>query len=360
MSTRLLSAILLVAGALLTAGSTSGAGYVDVMSQPAQMSPLASKSLLQGVSRVGDRLVAVGQRGHIVVSNDSGTTWKQSSVPVSSDLTAVYFINESKGWAVGHDGVILHTADGGASWVLQFDGRRANEVLLADIKAKSGAQPESAELKAQLAEALRYQEQGPDKPFLDVWFADENIGFVVGAFNLIFRTADGGKTWAPWFDRTDNPKFLNLYAIRPAGSSVYIAGEAGLVLRLDGDGQRFRAVSPDYKGSFFGVIGDASMVLVYGLRGNAFRSDDGGKSWVKVNAGLPATIVGATTLPKGAILLADVSGRLAISADAGLNWKPVATPMAMMLSGIADAGYDRVALFGPRGVVLAPLATAKP
>ena len=354
------TAALLTAMALLTACPALGAVFADVLAQPAQMSPLASRSLLQGVSRVGDRLVAVGQRGHIVVSTDGGTTWKQSPVPVSSDLTAVYFINEKKGWAVGHDGVILHSADGGASWSLQLDGRRANDLLLADIKAKAGAHPGSAEVNSLLAEAERHHEQGADKPFLDVWFADENIGFVVGAYNLIFRTGDGGKTWAPWFDRTDNAKFLNLYAIRAAAGSVYIAGEAGLVLRLDGDGQRFSAVNPDYKGSFFGVLGDANMVLVHGLRGNAFRSADGGKNWVKVEAGLPATIVGGTVLARGAIVLADVSGRVAISTDAGASWKPVPLPTSMMLAGVADAGNDRVALFGPRGIVIAPLAASRP
>ena len=163
------------------------------------------------------------------------------------------------------------------------------------MERKVAAEPASESAKALLAEAKRYKEQGADKPFLDVWFADATNGYVVGAYNLIFRTADGGKTWEPWFDRTDNPKFFNLYAIRPAAGDLYIAGEGGLVLKLDAAAQRFNALAVPYKGSFFGVAAAGNSVLVFGLRGNVFRSDNGGATWTKVDAGLPAAIVAAAT-----------------------------------------------------------------
>ena len=110
-----------------------GAGFVDPLDAPAAQSPLAARSLLQGVAIAGSRIVAVGQRGHVVHSNDSGTSWKQASVPVSSDLTAVFFVDDKQGWAVGHDGVILHTADSGEKWELQLSGRTANDLLIAAL-----------------------------------------------------------------------------------------------------------------------------------------------------------------------------------------------------------------------------------
>ncbi|MCC6194026.1 MAG: glycosyl hydrolase [Burkholderiales bacterium] len=334
--------------ALVTAlaAPAQAAGFVDVLAKPAAISPLASKGLLQGVARAGERLVAVGQRGHIVVSPDGGATWKQASVPVSSDLTAVYLANERKGWAVGHDGVILATADGGVTWSLQLDGKRANEAVLAEL-TRTGA---SAEL---LGEAKRNVELGADKPFLDVWFADESTGYVVGAYNLIFRTGDGGKSWTPWFDRTDNPKFLNLYAIRPAAGGLFIVGEAGLVLKLDEQAQRFRALTLPYQGTLFGVTGDARTLLVFGLRGNAFRSEDAGSTFAKVDTGLPASIVAGAALGDGAFALADISGRVATTRDGGKSWQPLALATPMMLAGLADAGGGKLALAGARGVVIA-------
>jgi len=320
------------------------------------MSPLASKSLLQGVARAGSTLVAVGQRGHILLSADGGKTWQQSRVPVSSDLTAVYFVDERRGFAVGHDGVILATIDAGATWTLRLDGKRANEAVRTDLMRKLAAQPTSEKVKAQLAEAERNVAQGADKPFLDVWFADEKTGYAVGAFNMIFRTDDGGVTWSSWFDRTDNPKFLNLYAIRPAAGGLFVTGEAGLVLKLDATGQRFTAVELPYQGTLFGVTGDASAVLVYGLRGSAFRSDDAGRTWSKVDAALPATIVGGTALGGKTIALADVSGRISISTDGGRTFSLAPIPPAPMLAGIADAGDGRIALAGARGVSVVALA----
>jgi len=335
------------------------ASFVDVLDTPALMSPLASKSLLQSVTRVGNRIVAVGQRGHIVISEDGGTTWKQSPVPVSSDLTSVFFIDDKQGWVVGHDGVILHTGDGGEKWEVQLSGLKANDLLVSAMERKVAAEPASDEAKKLLGEAQRYKEQGADKPFLDVWFADAMNGYAVGAYNLIFRTADGGKTWEPWFDRTENPKFFNLYSIRPAAGALYVSGEGGLVMKLDAAGQRFKAVSPQYNGSLFGVADARNAVVVYGLRGNVFRSDDGGAHWTKVDAGLPAAVVGATRTPQGATVLADVGGRLAVSTDGAQTFAPMTLKNPMPLTAIADVGEGRFALTGPRGVAVSDAAAAR-
>src|SRR5689334_20914018 len=82
------------AAALAFAGAVGAApSYTDVLDTPATMSPLAARTLLCAIARAGDRLVAVGQRGHVIVSTDDGVTWKQSPVPVSSDLTAVHFVD---------------------------------------------------------------------------------------------------------------------------------------------------------------------------------------------------------------------------------------------------------------------------
>ena len=333
----------------------SGAGFVDPTDVPAQASSLASHSLMQSVAQAGSSLVAVGQRGHIVVSSDGGVHWKQSKVPVSSDLTSVYFVDDRKGWAVGHDGVILNTTDSGVTWTLQLDGQRANERLVEHMQDAVNQDPTSAEKKHLLEDAKRYKEQGADKPFLDVWFSDENTGFVVGAYNLIFHTVDGGKNWEPWFDRTENPKAFNLYSIRPAAGGLYIAGEGGLVLRLDPEANRFKAQPVPYKGSFFGVVGDKGFVLVFGLRGNAFRSDDAGKTWIKADVWLPASIVGAATTAQGTLFLADIGGRVVASDDGGKTFKAVPIKNPLPLTGIANAGSGKLALAGPRGVAVADL-----
>jgi photosystem II stability/assembly factor-like uncharacterized protein len=346
----------LVAALAVCSRVVCAGGFVDVLDTPAQMSALASKSLLQSVAKAGNRLVAVGQRGHIVVSTDGGATWKQSPVPVSSDLTSVFFVDDMQGWAVGHDGVILHTGDGGDRWELQLNGLKANDLLVAAMDRKVAAEPASDDAKKLADEAKRYKEQGADKPFLDVWFADARNGYAVGAYNLIFRTTDGGKTWESWFDRTDNPKFFNLYAIRPAAGALYIAGEGGLVLKLDPTAQRFRAITTPYNGSFFGVADAGASVIVFGLRGNVYASSDGGATWTKVEAGLPAAVVAATRTANGALLIADAGGRIAATSDGGRSFTAMKLQQPMPVTGLAEVGGGRLAVVGPRGAAATELS----
>ncbi len=355
-ASRSISFALGVAFGFSVAAHAAAAGFADVLDTPAQISPLASKSLLQAVTKSGNRVVAAGQRGHIVVSVDGGATWKQTPVPVSSDLTAVYFVDDKNGWAVGHDGVILHTSDGGDSWNLQLTGIKANQSLVAAIERLIAAEPGSEQAKKLLAEAKRYQDQGPDKPFLDVWFSDAQNGYAVGAYNLIFKTADGGKTWESWFDRTENPKFFNLYAIRPVGGALFIAGEGGLVLKLDAAAQRFRAVATPYEGSFFGVADAGAAAIVFGLRGNVYRSADGGGTWTKLDAGLPAAVVAATRSADGALLLADAGGRVSVSSDGGKTFARLALKQATPVTGLVDLGGGKLVLVGPRGAIVTEVA----
>ena len=169
------------------APAASGA-WRDVLDTPAQRSPLAAKGALTGLARAGQRVVAVGQRGHVLLSDDAGKSWQQAEVPVSADLVAVSFANAESGWAVGHDGVVLHSADAGRTWKRQLDGRTLGDVLVAHY-TKSGDDK-------WLAEAKRFAAQGAENPFLDVWFDDARNGIVVGAFGLVLRTGDGGQTWA--------------------------------------------------------------------------------------------------------------------------------------------------------------------
>lgn len=347
--------ILVTAVALAASPAGAAGNFKDVLDVPASASPLAAKSLLNGLTKAGKRVVAVGQRGHIVYSDDTGKTWQQAKVPVSSDLVAVSFPSPTKGWAVGHDGVILHSADAGATWVRQLDGRNAGQRMLdyytaAADKGTLGSPEDAAKL---LDEAKRIAGQGAENPFLDVWFADDSNGFVVGAFNLIFRTSDGGKTWEPWFHRTDNATRLHLYAIRGVGGDVYVTGEQGLVLKLDAGG-RFRVVETPYKGSYFGVIGGGDAVLVFGLRGNAFRSVDGGRNWQRVDTGVQDGLTGASSLGERGLVLVSQSGRILVSDDGGARFAPLKIEQASPAAAVIDVG-GAVAVAGPRGVRIQPL-----
>src|SRR5690606_7527154 len=133
---------------------------------------------------------------------DRGASWSQASVPVSSDLVSLTFASPKKGWAVGHDGLVLFSADGGKSWTRQLDGRQASRQAVAHYREHKNEAGVDVVLKRE-ERIMEDAELGGAPPFLDVLFDDERNGFIVGAFNRIFRTEDGGATWVPWMDRVD-------------------------------------------------------------------------------------------------------------------------------------------------------------
>lgn len=333
--------------ALLMPAVAPAAAFQDVLDVPAVPSALATQGLINGLALAGERVVGVGQRGHIVYSDDQGRSWRQATVPVSSDLVAVSFPTPQHGWAVGHDGVVLHSSDAGATWTRQLDGRGLGALVLAHYKAQGD--------EAWIAEAERFAAQGAENPFLDVWFADERTGFVVGAFNLILRTTDGGQSWAPWLDRSDNPQALHLYAIRRVAGEIYVTGEQGLVMRLDPVAGRFVALQTPYTGSFFGLTGSRNAVIVFGLRGNAYRSTDRGASWHKVDTGVQEGLTAGMAVGEGGVLLASQAGRLLFSTDGGARFAPVKLERTLPAAAVQPLGADVAVVAGPRGLAVQAL-----
>jgi photosystem II stability/assembly factor-like uncharacterized protein len=330
------------------------AGFKGVLNTPAMPTHLAAQRPLNAVVANGSRLIAAGQRGHIIYSDDNASSWRQASVPVSSDLTAVFFSSDRSGWAVGHDGVVLHTEDAGKTWKLQLDGNRVS-ALIKDYYGKK-AQAGDAQAVALLPEIERSFSTGADKPFLDVWFANDKEGFIVGAFNLILRTGDGGETWEPWFDRIDNPKRLHLYSIRGQGERVYVAGEQGLVARLDAGSQRFETIPSPYTGSFFGILPMDGGAVVFGMRGNAFRIDEKGANWQKLETGVGGGLTGAANLGGGRLALVSTAGDVLVGSASTGRFDRLKATRDMLFGGVAFVRDTQcLASVGSAGASIVPL-----
>jgi photosystem II stability/assembly factor-like uncharacterized protein len=324
-------------------------GYVDVLDLPAKPSALAVRGPMLDVANAGQRLVAVGQRGHILYSDDSGQQWQQANVPVSSDLNAVYFSSPGQGWAVGNDGVILHSSDAGVTWKTQLDGREIGALLVKHYAALANAEPANEQWPLHVAEGQRLVEEGADKPLLDVWFANDKLGYVVGVFNLILRTEDGGQSWTPFQDRTDNPQNFHLNAIASTGDGLYIVGEQGLVLRWDESHQRFAALETPYQGSYFGVIGKPGEVVVYGLRGNVLRSTDCGLNWTPFDTGLQVSVTAATLDDQGHYRLFTQAGHMLGKHDDSNRLQLMPQQAPSPVAGVTLAADGSLVVVGNRG-----------
>ncbi len=318
--------VLALGGALVAGVAGRGVAFAQAVAPPASMaspgggiarpSKLASTSLLLGGARAGNRLVVVGEYGHVLLSDDEGATWRQAKlVPTRTTLTAVTFIDERTGWAVGHGGIVLGTSDGGENWRLlagRIDGKDA---------------------------------------FFSVWFRDAKNGLAVGSFGYAARSSDGGATWTP-FDVVEGEmgeRHLNQIFVR--GNLVLIAAESGVVFRSDDNDASFKAVKTPYKGSLWGgmALKDGSL-MVWGMSGTVLRSTDEGQTWSVIPTGTEQSLSGGAQLADGSIVIAGLNGVTLVSRDGGASLQASVRPDRSNVAGVlaTKSGYLMLGQTGVR------------
>jgi photosystem II stability/assembly factor-like uncharacterized protein len=274
----------------------SGVGRADEVradtSTASWLAPKAAQSLLLDIANVpGGRLVAVGERGHVLLSDDGGDTWKQVMVPTRATLTGVDFVSADKGWIVGHDAVILSTTDGGISWHKQYEA--------------------------------------PDleQPLFDVAFDSESHGLAVGAYGLMLETMDGGAHWHEVdLSSIEDPAFglPHLYHLELLGDRDFMVGEAGTIaVQVLGEGATWKRMPVSYGGTFFSVkeLKDG-VLLAVGLRGHVFRSVDKGASWYEVETGTQSSFYDvAYDASSDTVAVVGADGALLVSFDNGRHFQ---------------------------------------
>lgn len=305
----------LLLGCLLAAAGLVW-GVADA-STAAVKARLVERSLLLDGVAVDGLAVVVGERGHILRSDDGGRTWQQADVPTRATLTGVFFHDEKLGWAVGHDQVILRTTDGGKGWQLVH------------------APPDA------------------ESPLLDVWFADSRHGYAIGAYGAFLETGDGGESWTE--RRIDEEDYHLNQMVHAGGGRLFIAAEAGTVLRSEDSGRNWELLTTPYEGSFFGALPlSEKSLLLFGLRGNLFRSDDAGESWLRIATGTEASLTDGVRLADGTIVIAGLAGTLLVSHDEGRTFSShpqsdrkgfaALVPAADGMVGVGEFGVKKLPL----------------
>lgn len=344
------AALALILGAVCA--SVHAANAFPALVRPALAARAPERQVMQAAAKAGERIVAVGERGLVILSDNGGKTWKQATrVPVSVTLTAVSFVSDKLGWAVGHGGTVLHTTDGGDTWEVQANGAQLAQAAQREADEFARLNPTSPNAERLVKSAQLLVADGPDKPLLDVKFRDAQNGWVVGAFNLFFETHDGGKTWIGLRHLIDNPKEMHLYAIHATKAEVYIVGEQGQMHRSTDAGGTFQALKSPYNGSWFSVTTAPDGALVAGgLRGNTFRSGDRGENWQKVDGLPPISVVSLASLADGTLLLANQAGQLFSLGQDG-QASPVKTPPLPPTSSALPLRAGAVLVVGAAGAI---------
>jgi len=319
--------------------------------RPAQEARLASESLLLDIERAGERFVAVGERGHVLLSSD-GENWEQAeTVPVRSTLTRLAF-SEGRLWAVGHDTTILHSRDLGRTWVLQYFDPAAEE------------------------------------PLLDVHFFDADNGVAIGAYGLYMRTANAGDDWeilemadlvtsedidweaiaaaqaeeslmdedvlgeAALIDRGCY-EFMecHLNAFIDLGEGEWlIAAERGYGFRSTDGGANWEAFRFPYPGSMFGLLQLEPDILAFGLRGHVQLSRNRGETWTELENPLVSSLKGGAVDPEGRALMVGAGAAQLIYDPRAREFEFQEDRLGSTFAAVIfDAGGDKI-LVGEDGV----------
>jgi photosystem II stability/assembly factor-like uncharacterized protein len=311
---------LLLASASPFAAEAAGSGWPT--SRPAQLrQQAAATAMLAAVSTAGGRIVAVGDHGVILLSDDGKQYRQARSVPTRAMLTSVAFIDRSTGWAAGHDGVVLKTVDGGEHWKL-----------------------------------LR-QQYGQEQPILSIWFADADKGLAVGLFGMALSTSDGGATWTEVKLSSGDAADRHLYRIvATASGTLLIMAEAGTVFRSEDGGKHWDVIDSGEKGSLWSATAftdnGASTVVAVGMRGHVIRSADDGRSWQAVASGTTQSLTDITQLSGRELAAGGMGGTVLRSNDGGrhftLEHSAGDEPITALLKAPDGQG---VLLFSMAGVV---------
>lgn len=321
---KLSARLLCVAGAVLVqAGALAAEPAAEPIVQPAAHLPQAAQAGLLASASAGRRIVAVGERGVVMLSDDEGRHFRQAGrVPMDVTLTSVSFADERQGWAVGHWGVVLATQDGGESWSVQR------------------------------------QDVRHDRPLFAVHFFDGQHGVAVGLWSLVLVTADGGVSWRevtpgpPEGAKKADLNLLGLFA--DEHGTLYAAAERGMVLRSDDRGASWTYATTGYKGSFWtGLALPGGVLLAGGLRGSLYRSVDDGRSWVRVETGSKSSIT-ALAARGQRVVAVGLDGLVLTSTDAGATFRADMRADHAALTGVAMLADQRQVYFSRQGVVADP------
>jgi len=271
-------------------------------------------SLMLGIARVGDRLVVVGEHGRILLSDDSGKTWRGVASGTEATLNAIRFVSAKTGFVVGWDETILRTDDAGDSWTQVNSDPSADNGLFAVIGL-------------------------PD-----------NSALAVGSYGLALQSADG-KSWQIEHNDTLDPDAHMNSLFSPEPGHLVIAGEAGAVYVSEDAGKNWRHLEFPYEGSLFGglALGPQDWV-VYGLRGHVFRTQDGGAHWAQIETGVTQGMLGGTRLKDGRIVLVGNGGAALVSDPGVTAFTPIPHSQNQTLSEVVEAPDGGLVTVGDVGV----------
>src|ERR1043166_2765902 len=236
----------------------------------------------------------VGADGVMLATENGGQTWVQQTKFTTDTFLEVYFTSETTGWLLCERNIYAHgvnassylrkTTDGGRTWErIEFldGGRERVTKLLFNKNGTATAFGEGGVFYKLQEDGVSWKKSQTSIHFLllDGAFSDGPVGTIVGTGGTILFTEDSGLTWEKASLLGDTDTRFNSVAF--AGEkSILAVGTKGRIFRSNGGGRLWRQVesvtTTDLNDIFFT---DAANGWAVGDNGIIVRTRDGGKNW---------------------------------------------------------------------------------
>jgi len=174
-------------------------------------------------------------------------SWIRQESNINTDLLDIHFINQEIGFAVGNNGVILKTSDGGNQWVLKSSGTTNDLVSICFPDSLTGFAISSSEVLKSTdgGETWQVKDTVLNTNLTHIHFVGQDTGFIVGRGRMLI-TMDKGASWI----KREIPglSFNNFWA---TDSKTLYDNETDFLILKSTDGGENWFVSHDY-----GVVGN--------------------------------------------------------------------------------------------------------
>ncbi len=340
-------------------GSGAGRAWADAPPNQELVNPAIRVKHPTGVYMIagalaGSRILAGGEHGVIIYSDDQGQSWHQAAVPVSTSITDIGFATDKVGWATGGFGAVMKTEDAGQSWVKQLDGNAEIAMMNQVTQAYIATQPPDSAVVAHLTRRSQIlTQEGPDKPFLSLLPLSETEVFAFGTYRSAEFSNDGGKNWTDISMKIGDPadKSRNIYGAANLYGALYLVSEDGVIYKSSDGGQTFPQLAQPGDATFFGIC-DAGKgrILAFGVAGEMYLSPDNGKTWNAANFSGSANINAGTLLGNGDVVVGDAGGGIWLSKDGGQNFTMVTRNPLGSVNAVVPVGGMRIVTMSVAGV----------
>ena len=254
-------------------------------------------------------------------SDDAGKTWQQADVPVSSDLVAVQLPDAPS--RLGGRPRRRRPAQRRRRPHLDAPARRPQRsatLLVALLHANAAGDAEVA----RRGEALRGAGRREPVPRRLVPTTRSN-GYVVGAFGLVLRTARRRRDLGAAAARRRQPEGpAPVRGARASAATLYIAGEQGLLLKLDRDGGALRALDTALPGHAVrhrpATTAPSSPTACAATSCAAPTAAAAGSS---VATGVSVGLTAGALDERGRIVIVSQAGHVLVSGDDGASFAPL-------------------------------------